>query len=395
PFYPAIYKGWVYFASPYRLQGMALDGTLLSFSKIPGYLSRVEEKNSEIFYAPTVEGDKVYCSFIVNPQFINSENFRGIPIKEPIPLRRLMCFNRFTGAKIWEKDGKDDPFFKSASFPFPPIVKDNQLFGMVYRIKGYVQTFLVALDADTGKTLWKKWISSGSTETTMFGYHAREPLSTMVTEQDGILYCATEQGVIAALRAIDGRMLWAYRYDTLRIRPAKYYQPVIRKIEWANTPPLVWGNRICVTPLDSNYFYVLDTKTGRLVWKKSRILSYRGSLKYLVGISQGLVILSNKSAVAYDIESGKLVWKTQFIGCQPLGRGIIAGKKVYFPVLEEPSRWNDYKKSYKIIEVDLNVGIQNSHILLPLGVQAGNLVVTKDYVFLGTEKNILIFKNRP
>lgn len=395
PFHGAVYKDWLYVAGAKKLLICPLDNpdaAVHKYSTPQGARSQVEEENSEILYSPLVYEDRVYSTFIANPDFITSEKFRSIPIKVRIPLRRLMCFNRFTGQKLWEKDGKEDSFFKGASVPITPVMRDNVLYCTAFRMKGYVQTFVVALDGETGKTLWKKWISSGSLGTTMFGFHAREPLSTMLAESEGILYCCTNQGAIAALRATDGKILWVQKYDTIRIYAPKGIQPKPRRIHWANNPPLVVDDKVCVAPMDSPYFYTLDKYTGKILWKQPRKFS-SGSVEYLVGASQGMVILNGREVVAWDLNTGAKKWTSQLYGAKPWGKGLICKDAVVFPVQEAPSEYNNYQRQNKLIVIDLLKGIQRQYIDLPYSIAPGNLIVTDKYIVLVSEDRVTVFKN--
>ena len=70
---------------------------------------------------------------------------------------------------------------------------------------------MAALHPRTGRVLWRTHIASNQLELTMFGEPAREPFSGVIIENEGILYHVTQFGVVAALNAENGNLLWVYR----------------------------------------------------------------------------------------------------------------------------------------------------------------------------------------
>ena len=75
---------------------------------------------------------------------------------------------------------------------------------------------------------------------------------------DGVIYVSTSRNHVHALDAASGKLLWSYRYPSVKT-PAIIYGPLNRGVAIANG--LVFQGT------NDNHVFALDAKTGREVWK--------------------------------------------------------------------------------------------------------------------------------
>ncbi|MCH7664209.1 MAG: PQQ-binding-like beta-propeller repeat protein, partial [Chloroflexi bacterium] len=85
--------------------------------------------------------------------------------------------------------------------------------------------------------------------------------------KEGIVYHCTNAGVVAAVDARTGDIRWLTRYPQNKNALDNFSSP---GLVWRNEPPLVRGNKLFVTPVDSSFLLCLDTETGRILWVTTR-----------------------------------------------------------------------------------------------------------------------------
>jgi outer membrane protein assembly factor BamB len=166
--------------------------------------------------------------------------------------------------KIWSWDSKQ-------LIEFSPIVVDDRIYGMNN------DTLFFALDADTGKVLWKK--QPGKLNASSPVYHK------------GILYAVNlEPGQVVAMRARDGKMMWS--------------KPLPGRSE--SSPAIYKGKLIfgceCAT------VFAFDAKTGKQVWATETA----GEVKAAPAIADGKVYVGDYAGEMYAINAvnGDIVWQS-------------------------------------------------------------------------------------
>ncbi len=163
---------------------------------------------------------------------------------------------------------------------------------------------VVALDSTTGRIQWRTPIcrlapgkfSGGLAE--LRRNRIRSFASPPLYHQ-GTIYYTTNAGAIAALDSLSGRVKWLTRYpyypgihDATRQfgrggEKVKYSRVHFRPqnpMLWYNQRPLMVGERLFTTPVDTNSIYCIDRRTGKVVWTKAKRTSGCG---YLLGMSRG------------------------------------------------------------------------------------------------------------
>lgn len=170
---------------------------------------------------------------------------------------------------------------------------------------------VVALDSTSGRIQWRTPIcrlapgkfAGGLAETRR--NRIRSFTSPPLYHQ-GTVYYTTNAGAIAALDSLSGRVKWLTRYpyypgihDATRqfgrggekvTHSRVYFRPQTPML-WYNQRPMMVGERLYTTPVDTNSIYCIDRRTGRLIWTKAKRSPGCG---YLLGMSR-----RGELAVAY------------------------------------------------------------------------------------------------
>lgn len=391
PHYPVVSDNQVVMSSADQLQVLSLDdgsellGRPLQVLEPTAYA----ETNDRVIYGGTVHRELYAAPFV--ERVLNEEYWRGIPIKVNIPMRKLVAFDTNTWKRLWDHtESLADSDLEYASFPCPPAAQRGVLYSSAFLVRGFVQSWVAAFDARSGKTLWRTWLCSGQVEQTMFGEHAVEPLCSPVVVANETVYHITSFGAVAALEAKTGRIRWITEYDQIEVKAAKGYYPSEREIGWHNTPPVLvdlgdHGGRVLVTtPLDSDYYYAFDADRGGMLWNYPR-----NGLEYLVGTTGGRVILAGEDrVVAHDVRTGKHVWEVELR--PPLvprtelisGRGTVTDKLAFIPLRS------------RVLPIEVASGKVLAATAWRDHTDGGNLFATKDKVMVCSPTQLHTHANR-
>jgi len=146
----------------------------------------------------------------------------------------------------------------------------------------------------------------------------------------GLLVCPTCDERIVAVSADDHAVRWVFRYAGLiRRMEIGGDDPVLSgsrdmgdsgrvdlDSRWIDSLPRIAGNRVLVTPRDSDKLFCLDLQTGKERWKMDR-----GPFHGIAAITDDKLILCGNSTIqAFQIDDGKPLWS------QPILQGIVCGR---------------------------------------------------------------------
>jgi quinohemoprotein ethanol dehydrogenase len=147
------------------------------------------------------------------------------------------------------------------------------------------------------------------------GFTVSEPI-----EVDGTMYVTTGHGLITALDATTGKLLWEYDSKTRERATSPLH------MGWGNKGLAYWNGRVFLATTDG-LVIALDAKTGKEVWKQRQ---FEGNEPRNVNgpprIFDGKVIIGHGGAdispirgfvSAYDAMSGKLVWRFYTVPSDP------------------------------------------------------------------------------
>jgi hypothetical protein len=120
------------------------------------------------------------------------------------------------------------------------------------------------LESRSGRLIWSREI--GSLTPSQFSISSRTRrvriFGCQPTAKDGVVYHSTNAGVVAALDALSGRILWATRYP--HDEEAHDLLQEVHQSIWFSRPPLVREGRVYCTPADSDHLICLEAATGKV-----------------------------------------------------------------------------------------------------------------------------------
>jgi len=206
------------------------------------------------------------------------------------PKGTLACLDAAGGKAIWSKSLPDDFDGKAGGWGFAesPLVDD----GKVIVGPGGSKTGIVALDADTGRTVWtSKEVTPGKAE------YASPLKATIHGKAQYVRFFEKE---VAAVDASNGKLLW--------------------KAEWPRggvaviPTPIIDGNRVYVSSgykAGSKLFEIQADGSVDVVWddEEGVMVNHHGGVVlldgHLYGFSDGR---KNKGLVCQKLDTGELVW---------------------------------------------------------------------------------------
>lgn len=162
------------------------------------------------------------------------------------------------------------------------------------------EQFAVALDAKTGEQVWKTALAPAYENSMGHGPRATP------TVADGRVFVYTGEGILAALNADDGKLLWSVNVpQSLDGQPSEY---------GCSCSPLVTDNLVIVqSGTESAATAAWNTTTGKLVWKSgSGNAGYSSpTLAKLAGRRQ-LLVFNAAGAAGLDPLTGAELWNFPF-----------------------------------------------------------------------------------
>lgn len=210
----------------------------------------------------------------------------------------------------------------------PPLAIDSRLFAVTEFER---EIYVVALEAATGTTLWTQPIASTPVGIEADARRATHPCVPAFL--NGTLIVPTQLGVLAALDAMDGSLLWASPVPDHDPNPGFQRVPGF----WADdsqreTPSLVHshGDRLIWMPPFSKWIFCLDASTGQRIWRTDRVgnehMTSGANRDQFIGIvtNDVVFIVGNRECRAVKLSDGSQLWHRR-IGT-PSGRGVFGNE---------------------------------------------------------------------
>ena len=318
---PCFGDGWVGIATSRKLLRYDLrTGKLVSDLSLRPGAPYFEEQDIATRLWTVKDSDVILSSYVTRAS--RREDYLGFDIQVSLPWRGVKCWDlKGAGRLLWDTGSRDlgDEMLRTTSFNSAPVIRDERVWALGWRKSGYIDVTMWCLDAKTGKGLWSRPIVGNQVDLTMFGEPAREPILGSVLVKDGVVYCCSNLGAIAALRAWDGEVLWILEYDRDSQRSYRgRYRPQRRSSIWAPNPLVLRDGTLFVTPLDSVQLYAIDAATGAV---RSQVEG-KGLGPYMLGTTEGRLVLFGDlltSMAVSDIGSSEL-WKQALTRSPGLGR---------------------------------------------------------------------------
>ena len=160
---------------------------------------------------------------------------------------------------------------------------------------------LYALDASTGKEVWRLEIASQFTNG--WGDGARgtptvDGKQVYAITGNGELICATT----------DGKKVWQVSFK-------KDFGGQLMSGWGYSESPLIDGDKVICTPGgDKGCLVALDKNTGKVIWRSTEVMNKAGYSSVIVGETAGIrqyIQLTRDGVVGVDAKDGKLLWQSK------------------------------------------------------------------------------------
>lgn len=249
----------------------------------------------------------------------------------------LKAYELATAGKLrWQLDGADlTGAAAEARFLGAPALIDSRLYALAERDHAIV---LFEIDAKTGRVDWTQTLAHRERE---LGANNNEPAVTP-TISDGIVYCPTGRGTVAAVEPLRRRISWiAYLgVDENESRPPQgrawrgagrfdhrrwYDDPE----GWRHCRALVEAGRLVVASPAEPSLQVFDSATGDRLWRRE---VEDGIV--LGTVTNGLVLaVEAKSVSAWRLADGEKAWSVPLPeDSKPAGEGILLEGRYLLPL---------------------------------------------------------------
>jgi hypothetical protein len=159
------------------------------------------------------------------------------------------------------------------------------------------EEFVVALDSNTGKQLWRAQTGRQFRESRGYG-----PRGTPSVDGDR-LYTLAADGMLVCLETATGKRIWGFNIVD------RFHGQVLH---WGiSESPLVDGDRVIATPGGAGAAVVaLDKMNGKVLWtSQSDQAGYSSPVAFDVAGSRKVVVFTGEAAIGLDLNSGRLLWR--------------------------------------------------------------------------------------
>jgi outer membrane protein assembly factor BamB/tetratricopeptide (TPR) repeat protein len=353
---------WEFEGLQARVRGRDEDGFLAVNDYDPSNDYDDPTWSKALIVGASAGGDLVLANVQV-PQAANVKVHQGFRINDPCRWRGLVALDAQTGALRWEqrplvrntvtgrleypelrRRGDRDAVVPRLDVPGPVAIVDDVVFALGHFFEGAINTYLIALDLESGEPLYAVPLVIGQQELSMFNMPFQEFTTGCPSFWNGTLFCSTNVGLAAAVDATFGDLRWLAAYDALKIVPPdNYFRNRPRPVYWYNRGPLVADDLVLFTPHDSMNLISLDPATGKERFSKELPRrDNRWPSSHLVGlVGRNAVVATGGFVIAVNVEDGLLTWQYPNgprNGAPPvelLGSGVVTDREVWLPTQDE------------------------------------------------------------
>lgn len=231
---------------------------------------------------------------------------------------KVYCLRQEDGLKIWE--WPNEKFKNDVILQGMPLIQNNRIFLHATVLSGAVESELICLDATTGGMIYRQFLGAAKPKT----YDHKNmkehiPLPSPPVYGYGLVYVATNLGIVVAVEPTSGQICWLHNYRNSQ--GAKYRLSIPKtknedeedEEDWANeynnhnaqrplrpgiaTPPVVKNGKLYVIPGDMPVLLVYDAITGQLEYSYPESQE-ESDLKTLLGVlDDGKVVTTTSNQV--------------------------------------------------------------------------------------------------
>ncbi len=332
------------------------------------------------------------------------------------PEARLICLDRDNGKQIWTAQPNQLPQsvgpLHDAQYGGPAVAVDGSVLiaAQTGRDKEFEDCYIVSLSLKTGQYQWSTYVGSASQSAEEESGLEAE-FSPQITVSQGRAFVLTNLGVVAALDAGDGRILWLSSYPRSasseansaamfpRVAQNQFGQAPPPAQPWAQSPIVVTDGRIFVLPADGRNLLVFDRNSGDQL--KRIALSDYDNANVLLGAHGNAVILTTLKGcycidwTAYDPNGNAkdaILWDRTDVAADTLsgseniifGRGFLTADSIFIPTRHRLYQLG-WSKQGKVL------AMYPSHGAWTGGEEPGNVLVTAQNVIVAGSTRVDVY----
>ncbi len=184
------------------------------------------------------------------------------------------------------------------AFEGAPVVEGGRVFVALRHSE--FKAIVACLDAETGKPLWTRRVGQAIS---VPGIQQNFVSHLLVTSGENMVFFMPEFGVVTALDANDGRLLWALTYPSF---PPNKDSPVLEKPRRQGLTPSVFHRGVIyAAPTDSESILAISAKTGVLLWERN-IPIEKDQIRHVLGVVKNRLILSGNELWILNATTGAI-----------------------------------------------------------------------------------------
>ncbi len=174
---------------------------------------------------------------------------------------------------------------------------------------------LTAFDKHSGQVRWSKELARLAPSVSTQSRTGIRIFSSTPLVHKGDIYHVTNAGVVARIDEATGRVRWLMRYPHYWQNAGGDAHDEVPFGSGGSTPfrsrtgpnlvnrmPLISGERLFVSPVDSDQFFCLDRKTGKVLWQIVPDGRFAGMSK------GGRLIFGGRELSIHDAHTGRRIW---------------------------------------------------------------------------------------
>ncbi|ODA34170.1 hypothetical protein A6X21_17505 [Planctopirus hydrillae] len=311
-------------------------------------------------------------------------------------------------AQFREPEGDQDPL-ADGYFLGPPLPLGRLLYAL-HEAAGEIRLVVLeqvreveaeATDAavahDSGVSAGEfviRWIQPlVSAETDLSGGAIRSIAGLTPSALQELLICPTGAGRVVAVDPLRRQLVWTYSFavttPSLQADQRGLFVAQVmgqppggnadeESSRWLDSLPLVHGQRVILTPRESNELHCVNLASGQLLWKKPR----EDGL-YAAGVVRDHLVLVSRSGVqAVSLENGEALWGSATVISTPVGVPVLAGEVLYVP-----------QDDQEIVAIDAVTGKHLARATVEPQSAMGNLVAAGDRLVMQGMDGVTVFQS--
>jgi outer membrane protein assembly factor BamB len=265
----------------------------------------------------------------------------------------------------------------------PPLPVEDRLFAVS---ECNELLYLSCLRSADGNLLWSQVLCS--VPQPIGADHQRSGLVCSPACRDGIVVCPTQAGVLVAVDALSGRLLWAASHDD---GEAQHRQQISawpygarRRIGHAGylNLPVIHRGQVVYLPAHSDHVHCLDLATGRTRWRARRDdLESTTATEYVAAVTdETVLVVGRRKCRGLLLDSGAEKWMVR-LGSSPTGRGVRLGTR-YHVALDDGG----------FVSLDVDSGRRTAVPTVSGTARLGNLVAGRDLIVSMGTSDIAVYR---